>query len=130
LSLHQARIWRNSVALFEYMIHELGNDPNRSDIHWRLGFALAGEGKAREAVQQYQASLRIWPTPTCCLLFAELLEQHGDQQGALTNCMAALTLNPTPVDRAKAGEVLAALGRSAEAINQYREALALVPDLV
>jgi len=130
LSLHQTRVWRNSVALFEYMIHELGNDPNRSDIHWRLGFALAGEGKAREAVQQYQASLRIRPTANCSLLLAELLQQTGDRRGALTNCLAALALGPTPVDRAKAGEVLAALGRSAEAIHQYREALAEVPDLV
>jgi tetratricopeptide (TPR) repeat protein len=112
------------------MIHELGNDPNRSDIHWRLGFALAREGKAREAVQQYQASLRIRPTSNCSLLLAELLQQNGDRQGALTNCLASLALGPTPVDRAKAGEVLAALGRSAEAIYQYREALAEVPDLV
>ena len=130
LSLHQARIWRNSVALFEYMIGELGDDPNRSDIQWRLGFALAGEGKTREAVQQYQASLRIRPTSNCSLLLAELLEQSGDRQGALTNCLAALALGPTPVDRAKAGEVFAALGRGAEAINEYRQALALIPDLV
>jgi tetratricopeptide (TPR) repeat protein len=130
LSLHQARIWRNSVALFEYMIRELGNDPNRSDIHWRLGFALASEGKKREAVQQYQASLRIRPTSNCSLLLAELLEQIGDRKGALTNCLAALALGPTPIDRAKAGEVLAALGRRAEAIHEYRQALALVPDLV
>jgi tetratricopeptide (TPR) repeat protein len=130
LSLHQARIWRNSVGLFEYMIRELGDDPNRSDIYWRLGFALAGEGKAREAIQQYQASLRIRPTPNCSLLLAELLEQSGDRRGALTNCVAALSLGPTPVDRAKAGEVLAALGRRAEAIDEYRQALALIPDLV
>jgi tetratricopeptide (TPR) repeat protein len=130
LSLHQTRVWRNSITLFEYMIRELRDDPNRSDIHWRLGFALASAGKTREAVQQYQASLRIWPTANCCLLFAELLEQNGDRQGALTNCRAALALGPTPLDHAKAGEVLAALGHGAEAINQYRQALALVPDLV
>ena len=102
LSLHQSRIWRNSVTLFEYMIRELGDDPNRSDIQWRLGFALAGEGKMWEAVQQYQASLRIRPTPNCSLLLAELLAQGGDRQGALTNCLAALALGPSPVDRAKA----------------------------
>ena len=130
LSVHQARIWQNSVGLFEYMIRELGDDPNRSDIHWRLGFALAGEGKTREAVQQYQASLRILPTSNCSLLLAELLGQNGDRQGALTNCLAALELGPTPVDRAKAGEVFAALGRGAEAIDEYHQALALVPDLV
>jgi tetratricopeptide (TPR) repeat protein len=130
LSLHQTRIWRDSIALFEYMIRELRDDPCRGDIHWRLGSVLASQGKTQEAAQQYQASLRIQPTAGCCLLFAELLEQNGDRQGALTNCQAALALGPTPLDRAKAGEVLAALGRGAAAINQYRQALASVPDLV
>jgi protein O-mannosyl-transferase len=130
LSLQQTRVWQNSSTLFRYMINELGADANRGDIHWRLGFALASEGKAQEAVEQYRASLRIRPTASCALLLAELLQQTGDPQGALTSCQAALALGPTAVDRAKAGEVLAALGRSADAIHQYREALALVPDLV
>ncbi len=130
LSLRQMPVWRNSVALFEYMIRELGDDPYRADICWRLGSVLAGQGKTQEAAQQYQASLRIHPTPGCRLLLAELLERNGDRQGALTNCLAALALGPTPLDHAKAGEVLAALGRGAEAIHQYRQALASVPDLV
>jgi tetratricopeptide (TPR) repeat protein len=118
------------VVLFEYMIRELRDDPSRGDIHWRLGSVLASQGKTREAAQHYQTSLHLQPTAKCYLSFAELLEQNGDRQGALTNCLAALALGPTPVDHAKAGEVFAALGRGAEAINQYRLALASVPDLV
>ena len=96
-SMHQSRVWRNSIALFEYMIHELGeDDPSRSDLHWRLGFALASERKTRDAAQQYEASLRIRPTSRCALLLAELLEKIGDRQGALTNCVAALALGPSP----------------------------------
>ena len=130
LSIHQARIWRNSVVLFEYMIRELKADPGCGDIHWRLGTVLASQGKTRAAAQHYQTSLHLQPTVKCYLSFAELLAQSGDQQGALTNCLAALALGPSPVDHAKAGEVFAALGRGAEAINQYRLALASVPDLV
>jgi tetratricopeptide (TPR) repeat protein len=130
LSVHQTRIWQSSVVLFEYMIRELGNDPSRGDIHWRLGSVLASQGKMREAARQYQASLHIQPTANCYLSFAELLEQNGDRQGALTNCLAALALGPPPLDHARAGEVFAALGRGAEAMNQYRLALASVPDLV
>lgn len=130
LSFRQTRIWRNSTALFEHMIRELGDDPNRSDIQWRLGSVLASQGKTQEAAQQYLASLRIQPTPEAHLCFAELLERNGDPQGALTNCWAALALRPTPLNLVQAGQVLAALGRGAEAINQYRHALALVPDLV
>ncbi len=36
----------------------------------------------------------------------------------------------TPLNRVQAGQVLASLGRSAEALDQYRTALALPPDLV
>lgn len=77
-----------------------------------------------------QASLRIQPSPEAHLCFAELLERNGDPEGALTNCWAALALRPTPLNHAQAGQVLAALGRGAEAINQYRQALASVPELV
>ncbi len=130
LSMHQTRIWRNSTTLFQYMIRELKDHPYCGDIHWRLGTVLAGQGKTREAEQQYQASLRIQPTARCHLSFAELLEQGRQPQAALTNCLAALALSPTSLDRAKAGEVFAALGRSTEAASQYRLALASAPDLV
>ena len=130
LSFRQTRIWRDSIALFEHVIHELGDDPNRSVILWRLGSVLASQGKTQAAAQQYQASLRIQPSPEAHLCFAELLERNGDPEGALTNCWAALALRPTPFNHVQAGQVLAALGRGAEAINQYRQALASVPDLV
>jgi tetratricopeptide (TPR) repeat protein len=130
LSLRQTRVWRNSIVLFEHIIRELGDDPYRSDIQWRLGSVLASQGKTQEAAQQYQASLRVQPTPEAHLWFAELLAKNGDRQGALTNCLAALALGLTPVNHVQAGKVFASLGRGAEAISQYRQALALVPDLV
>jgi protein O-mannosyl-transferase len=130
LSFHQVPVWRDSVALFEHVIRELGDDPNRGDIQWRLGSVYASQGRPQEAAQQYQASLRLQPTPVAHLCYAELLERDGDWQGALTNCRAALSLNPTPLNYVQAGQVLAALGHGAEAIQQYRQALALEPDLV
>jgi tetratricopeptide (TPR) repeat protein len=130
LSFRQTKVWRNSEVLFQQVISELGNDPYRSDIQWRLGSVLASEGKWQEAAQQYETSLSIQPTPVAHLCLAELLARRGDRQGALTHCLAALALGPTPLNRVQAGQVLAALGRGAEAINQYRQALVLVPDLV
>ena len=112
------------------MIRELGDDPRRSDIQWRLGGVLASQGKSVEAGRQYQASLQKPPSPEAHLAFAELLARGGDRQGALTNCQAALAMHLTPLNRVQAGQVLASLGRGAEAISQYREAISQVPDLV
>jgi tetratricopeptide (TPR) repeat protein len=129
LTVRQIGFWHDSIALFEHMIAELGDHPYRSDIQWRLGSVLGSQGKTEEAVQQFQASLRIKPTPEAHLLFGELLEKNGNREGALTNCMAALALAPTPLDYVRAGRLLATFGRGAEAIKQYRTALALTPDL-
>jgi len=68
--------------------------------------------------------------PRGFLCYAELLQRSGDQLAALTNCLAALELHPTPLNHVQAGQVLAALGHGAEAINQYRQALTSRPDLV
>jgi tetratricopeptide (TPR) repeat protein len=95
-----------------------------------LGAVLAGQGRTRQAAQEYAASLRTRPTPEAYFAFAELLQRNGDRRGALTNCLAALTLDLTPLNRVQAGQVLASLGRSADAIIQYRTALAMAPDLV
>jgi tetratricopeptide (TPR) repeat protein len=130
LSLRQTRVWRNSTTLFTHMIHELGDDPRRSDIQWRLGAVLADQGRMQQAAQEYAASLRTHPTPEAYFAFAELLQRNGDRHGALTNCLAALGLDLTPLNRVQAGQVLASLGRSADAIIQYRVALAMAPDLV
>jgi len=130
LSVRQIGVWQNSQALFEHIIRELGDDPYRADIQWRLGSVLASQGKTEEAAQQYQASLRADPGPEAHLAFAELLQRHGDPEGALTNCTAAVALGLTPLGHVQAGQVLATLGRGAEAIRQYRQALALAPDLV
>jgi len=130
LSWRQTHVWRDSVALFRYMIRELGDDPYRSDIQWRLGAVLAGTGKTHEAARQYEASLQIHPTPEAYLGFAELLEMTGDRQGALSHCRAALALDLTPLNRVQAGKVLASLGLSSDAITQCRKALASVPNLV
>jgi protein O-mannosyl-transferase len=130
LAMHQTRVWRNSTALFEHLIRELPDEPCRANIRWLLGGVLAQEGKAQEAAEQYQASLRMKPTSQGHLLLAELLEEKGDWQGALTNCLAALALHSDPLAHAKAGELLTSLGRGAEAIAQYRQALALAPECV
>ena len=130
LSLQQTQVWQNSIALFEYLIPELGNNPSRADIHWRLGWVYAHQGKTQEAVKQYQTSLSIRPAPGPYLAFAELLEKHGDREGALTNYLGLLDLGHHAAAYTKAGDLLLALGRTGPAIGEYRQALRVFPNLV
>jgi tetratricopeptide (TPR) repeat protein len=130
LSWQQTQVWQNSIALFEYMIPELGNNPGRADIHWRLGWVYAHQGKTQEAVEQYQTSLRIQPAPGPYLAFAELLEKCGDREGALTNYLGLLELGHHAAAYTKAGDLLSALGRTGPAIGEYRRALLVFPNLV
>ena len=90
----------------------------------------ARQGKTREAVEQYQTSLRIQPAPGPYLAFAELLEKCGDREGALTNYLGLLELGHHPVAYNKAGDLLSALGRTGQAIAEYRQALFVFPNLV
>jgi tetratricopeptide (TPR) repeat protein len=130
LAFGQVRVWRNTEVLCQHIICELGNDPHRSDIQWRLGGHYASHGRFAEAVQQYQTSLRIRPAEGLHLALAELLEQHGDDEGALTNYLAACELRQDPYVLSKAAAILLKLGRAGEAIDQYRQAVLLSPNMV
>ena len=130
LSWRQLPVWRDSPSLFGYMIAELGDDPYRGDLHWRLGWFYATEGKTDEAVRQYQASLRIQPAPETYRLLGQLLEKNGNAEGALTNYLAVLRFGPNPAIQIDAAVLLSGLGRSREAMALYRQVLKSSPDLV
>jgi tetratricopeptide (TPR) repeat protein len=130
LAFWQTRVWRNSEVLFRHTISELGDDPHRRDIQWRLAWHYASHGRFTDAVQQYQASIRTLPAEGAYLALAGLLEQQGDAEGALTNYLAVLELRPNPYDHNKAAAVLLKLGRTGEAIDHYRQALISLPNMV
>jgi tetratricopeptide (TPR) repeat protein len=128
LSFQQARIWRNSLGLFEYMVGELGDDPRRADLRRRLGGMYASLGRFEDAARQYETSLRLAPAAKTYQAAAEFFERHGDAQAALTNYVAWLQLEPDPLIHLRAAAQLSRLGRSREAIVHYRQALSLRPD--
>ena len=130
LSFHQARIWRNSETLFEHMITEMGANPYRADIHWRLGWFYATQGKNAKALQQYQTALRILPDARFYVARAELLNKLGNPEAALTNYMAVLQSSADPSIQDTVGTLLCRLGRKSEAIEHYHQALRLSPDFV
>jgi tetratricopeptide (TPR) repeat protein len=112
------------------MIRELGNDPYRGDIHWRLGWYYETHDRFDDAVREYQTALQIRPAEGPYVALAELLEKHGQPEAALTNYLALLELGQNPFTHVKAAGALSALGRSSEAIEHYRAALVLYPNLL
>src|SRR5262245_62135101 len=60
---------------------------------------------------------------------ATQLHQSGDLEGAVQGYQAILTTHPMRVDvRSNLGAALSGLGRYEEAIDQYKRALALIPE--
>jgi protein O-mannosyl-transferase len=130
LSFEQTRIWRNTTGLFEYMVHELGEDPRRAELRRRLGGLYAAQGRTAEAVQQFQTSLRQKPDARTYQALAEVFERNGNAEAALTNYLASLELTPDAWNHLRAGTQLSALGRTGETIGHYRAAFRLRPNLV
>jgi len=129
LSVGQTRVWHDSITLFNHMLGELGNHPYSFDIHWRLGWVLARQGKTDEAIQHYQTSLQIQPSANTYAAFARLMETKGNAEAALTNYLGLLQLDRNVAAFAKAGALLSSLGRTGEAISFYRTTLIAYPNL-
>ena len=61
LTVQQIAHWKNSVTLFNYMIGQLGSDPYRADIYWRLGVTHLTREERAEAVASFQRAIEIDP---------------------------------------------------------------------
>ena len=61
LTVAQIGIWKDSGTLFTHMIRQLGSDPYRADIYWRLGIAQLSGGQREEAIKSFHAVLEIDP---------------------------------------------------------------------
>jgi tetratricopeptide (TPR) repeat protein len=61
LSVAQIGNWQDSVTLFKHVIRELGADPYRADIYWRLGIAQLTRGQREEAIESFRHVLEIAP---------------------------------------------------------------------
>jgi protein O-mannosyl-transferase len=120
--------YRSEVSIWQTVVDRWPINPR---AHYNLGDALGREGRIPEAIDQYEAALRLKP---------DYIEAHnnlglalwsaGRIPEAITQLEEALRLKP---DFAEAhynlGLALANTGRTSEAIAQFEEALRLKPDL-
>jgi tetratricopeptide (TPR) repeat protein len=119
--------YRSAVAIYQDTVHKRPDNPVAYN---NLGFALAKDRRAAEAIRSYQEALRLKPD------YAEAhgnlglaLADLGRSDEAIEHYQAALRLKP---DFAEIHNTLAAFlarsGKTGEAIRHYNEALRLKPD--
>ena len=110
--------------------HNIENDPNDFESHYNLGAELQSRGKLDEAIEQYNAALRIRPqdaTVNNALGAAFLTEGHPDQ--AISYLRTAEQLRPEYFDaHYNLGNALASAGDFRAAEDQFATAVRLKPD--
>ena len=97
---HQARLWRDSVSLFE---HALARTGDNFVAHDNLAAALLQQGRTREAMLHTLAALRIRPDrePGRYLRFGRALLGQGLYEEAAEVLERALRMNPADPEAAR-----------------------------
>lgn len=112
----QARQWRDAIAALD--IH-LANAPQYGPFWLLRGGARLGIGDGEGALADADAGARVWDSPSLLRLRAQALEKLGRDEEATVAWEAAVARDATA--RRGLAEILLRLGRSADALAQYRE---------
>ena len=124
----QEQYWSSSVALFEHALDVTGM--KNYIAHYKLGDALAEEGRNAEAIEHYHEALqtksKYWPGIYLNLGVALMSVNKIDE--SIDNFSRALQIKP---DFAEAhnnmGIAFEKHGKFTEAVSHYREALRIKP---
>lgn len=97
----------------------------------RTGLAHQHAGRFAEAAAIYRQVLQTQPDHSDALHLLGLLAYHeGKFDAAMELIMRAIGVVPTAIYYGNLGNVLAALGKSAAAVESFRQSIALQPDYV
>src|SRR2546427_4487599 len=131
LTVQQVGIWKDSVTLLTHMIRQLGDDPYRSDIYWRLGLARLARGQRAEAVESFRRVLELDPNHFIAHHnLANIFFETGNWDKSREHYVAALRIRPDDADlHNNLGIVLAALHNPVAAEEHFAQALRIHPDL-
>jgi tetratricopeptide (TPR) repeat protein len=123
----QLGYWQDSATLFG---HAVKVTRDNYLAYNNLGFYLSGQGKIKEAMENYQKSLQINPNyEDAQNNVGYALAGQKQYAEAITHYEAALRVRPNHVEvRNNLGNALADIGRIDEAIEQYRFVLSRAPE--
>ncbi len=128
MSWYQCATWRHSVALWDHAL-EVGSDRSL-EAHGNLALALSMVGLESEALQQYEAAVRVAPHSTkACMYLAESLARQGRNDEAIGRMRQAVQNSPeSAVMHYYLGSFLMRFGKNEEAEASLRQSLRLDPD--
>jgi tetratricopeptide (TPR) repeat protein len=123
----QVGYWKDDEALFGHAVEVM---PDNYLAHGQLANFYLAQGRLEQAVGEYQAALRLWPS------YAQghnnvgtLLEQLGRRAEAVASYRTALHWWPEcPEAHNNLGRILASEGKTEEAIAHYRASLQGSPE--
>jgi len=112
--------------------------PRYADAHYNLGIALGMSGELDEAIRQYEEAIRLKPDYIAAkhnlgialAMLGSTLADRSSFDVAIENYRETIQNSNDPETYFYLGVALGQLGRTREAIVQYREALQLNPDHV
>jgi len=102
------------------------HEPAKS--HNGLGVVFSRQGRVDDAIAQFREAIRANPKYAAAYNnLAENLVKQGKLEEALSYCGTSLTEEPSATVYNKLGLVLMRLGRTDEAAEQFRKAIAMNP---
>ncbi|MDX2111475.1 MAG: tetratricopeptide repeat protein [Verrucomicrobiota bacterium] len=88
LTLNQAKLWQNEVALWT---HAIAHDPGNYVAHNNLGLALEDAGALGPAYEHYDKAVTLFPDYAAALYNrGNMRSQLGDRTGAMADYNAAI----------------------------------------
>jgi tetratricopeptide (TPR) repeat protein len=107
-------------------------NPKEPNVHFGLGYLLWTQAQMQEAAQQFQAELENDPEHAQAMLYladSEIQLDHIDEAGPLLEKLVKIN-SKSSMGHLDLGIVYADAGRNAEAMREFKTAVALKPDYV
>ena len=122
LSFRQAHVFRDADTLW---LDTLAKNPECFMCHTNYGHSLYARGRVAEALEHFEASLRLKPDNVPTLLsIAKVEDERGRLDESIARLRSALDIDPTDTTvLVNLGVAYTKAGRFDEAIPQFEEAL-------